>query len=380
MQQNSRDSLKQTGLFISIALIWLIIGWVLRGLIIPNEHTLVDEVKQIIQRDSPAASTSDEVLDFAAARGMVGSLDDPFAVVIPPPSSLKFDADFAGQTGVVGLVPNVNEAGQLFIETVVADGPGDLAGVQVGDILISIDGIPVDATTTVTGSALLFRGPVGETAVLVVQRGDEILTFTPERIERVALEWEILDNDIGYIAQYTFTTNVPELFQEALTEIMAANPRAIIWDVRFNGGGSMVVAQEVLSNFVAEGALFRVELKDGDPTLFTATGDGMATDIPLYVLVNEFTFSAAETVAASIEELGRGTTVGSLTFGKGTVQNTVKLQDDYLFEYTIGHWFTPAGVSYDGIGFRPAVDAPDDLDTEIDETIDTAVQLIERSN
>ncbi|MEZ4591727.1 MAG: hypothetical protein R3D55_11400 [Chloroflexota bacterium] len=131
MQQNSRDSLKQTGLFISIALIWLIIGWVLRGLIIPNEHTLVDEVKHIIQRDSPAASTSDEALDFAAARGMVGSLGDPFAVVIPPPSSLKFDADFAGQTGVVGLVPNVNEAGQLFIETVVADGPGDLAGVQV---------------------------------------------------------------------------------------------------------------------------------------------------------------------------------------------------------------------------------------------------------
>ncbi|MEZ4591728.1 MAG: hypothetical protein R3D55_11405 [Chloroflexota bacterium] len=99
----------------------------------------------------------------------------------------------------------------------------------------------MDATTTVTGSALSFLGGRwGKRAVLVVQRGDEILTFTPERIERVALEWEILDNDTGYIAQYTFTTNVPELFQEAPTEIMAANPSAIIWDVRFNGGGSMV--------------------------------------------------------------------------------------------------------------------------------------------
>lgn len=380
MKNISHDSLKQTGLFISIAVIWLIIGWVLRGLIIPNEMTLVDEVKQIIQRDSPDVSISEDALDFAAARGMVSSLDDPFAVVIPPPSSLKFDADFAGQTGVVGLVPNVNDSGQLYIETVVAEGPGDLAGVQVGDILISIDGIPVDATTTVTGSALLFRGPVGEAAELVVQRGDETLTFAPKRIERVALAWEILDNDIGYIAQYTFTTNVPDLFEEALTEIVAANPRAIIWDVRFNGGGSMMVAQEVLSHFVADGELFQVVLKDDETRLFAATGDATAPEIPLYVLVNEFTFSAAETVAATIDERGRGTTIGSTTFGKGTVQNTVKLQDDYLFEYSIGHWFTPAGVSYEGAGFTPAVMAPDNPDTRNDETIDAALQLIERDH
>lgn len=380
MKNISYDSLKQTGLFISIAFIWLIIGWVLRGLIIPNETTLVDEVKQIIERDSPDVQISEEALDFAAVRGMVSSLDDPFAVVIPPPSSLKFDADFAGQTGVVGLVPNVNEAGQLYIETVVADGPGDLVGVQVGDILISIDGIPVDATTTVTGSALLFRGPVGETAVLVVQRGDETLTFAPERIERVALEWSVLDNDIGYIAQYTFTTNVPDLFQQALTEIMATNPRAIIWDVRFNGGGSMAVAQEVLSHFVADGELFQVVLKDDEVRPFAARGGAAASEIPLYVLVNEFTFSAAETVAATIEERGRGIAVGSTTFGKGTVQNTVKLQDDYLFEYTIGHWFTPEGIAYEGTGFTPTVIAPDDPDTSADETLEAALQLIKNDN
>ena len=326
------DTLVQIGFFVLISLIWLVIGWVLRSLLIPNQTSLSEEVVQIVQRDFPGETPSEEELAFAAAQGVVGILDDPFAVVIPPPISLKFDADFAGETGIVGLVPNINDAGQMFIETVIEDGPGDMVGVQVGDILISIDGIPVDASTTVTGSSLLFRGPVGEPVELVVQRGKEILNFAPVRIERVALEWEMLENGVGYIAQYTFTTNVPNLFQAALTEIMAENPSAIIWDVRFNGGGSMLVAQEVLSNFIAEGDLFYVTLKDNQTRMFSASGEAVAPDIPLYVLVNEFTFSAAETVASTIQERGRGITIGSTTFGKGSIQNAVKLSDDYLFQ------------------------------------------------
>lgn len=380
MQKISRSTLVQIGSFVLISVIWLIIGWVLRSLLISNQVTLVDEVQQIIQRDVPGETPSDEALSFAAAQGMVEILNDPFAVVVPPPSSLKFDDDFAGETGIVGLVPNVNDSGQMYIETVIDGGPGDIVGVQVGDIILSIDGIPVNAATTVTGSALLFRGPIGEPVELVILRGEEILNFTPARVERVALEWEILENGVGYIAQYTFTTNVPGLFEEALTEIMATNPPAIIWDVRFNGGGSMMIAQEVLSNFIAEGNLFQVRLKDDEIRVFEATGKAIAPEIPLYVLVNEFTFSAAETVASTIQESGRGITVGSTTFGKGSVQNAVKLRDDYLFEYTIGYWFTPAGISYQDSGFVPTIIAPDDPATENDETIDAVIELLSSAN
>ena len=138
----------------------------------------------------------------------------------------------------------------------------------------------------------------------------------------------------------------------------------------------MMVAQELLSNFVAEGELVRVLLKDEELRTFAAGGDAIAPDVPLYVLVNEFTFSAAETVAASIQEVGRGTTVGSPTFGKGSVQNTASLSDDHIFEYTIGHWTTPAGVLYEGVGFVPAVAAPDDPNTAADETLEAALRLI----
>ena len=376
MKNISRQSLMQAGYFVLISLIWLIIGWTLRSQLMTRQTTLDDQVMQIIRRDFPGEIPNEEELSFAAVQGMLKVVDDPFAVVIPPPSSLKFEADMAGETGIVGLVPNINEAGQMYIDTVISSSTADEAGVRAGDILLSIDGIPVNAATTVTGSALLFRGPVGEPAHLVIERNGEILNFSPQRVERVALEWEILDGGVGYIAQYTFTTNVPQLFEEALTAVMATNPPAIIWDVRFNGGGSMTVAQDVLSNFIETGALFEVTLKDNRTQLFSANGGAIAPDVPLYVLVNQFTYSAAETVASTMQETGRGITIGTTTYGKGTIQNTVPLKDDYLFEYTIGHWHTPAGVSYEGVGFEPAIFAPDDPETAVDETLATALAQI----
>lgn len=376
MKNISRQSLMQAGYFVLISLIWLVIGWTLRSQLMTRQTTLDDQVMQIIQRDFPGEIPNEEELSFAAVQGMLNVVDDPFAVVIPPPSSLKFEADMAGETGIVGLVPNINEAGQMYIDTVISGSTADEAGVRVGDILLSIDGIPVNAATTVTGSALLFRGPVGEPAHLVIERNGEILNFSPQRVERVPLEWEILDGGVGYIAQYTFTTNVPQLFEEALTTIMATNPPAIIWDVRFNGGGSMTVAQDVLSNFIETGALFEVTLKDNRTQLFSANGGAIAPDVPLYVLVNQFTYSAAETVASTMQETGRGITIGTTTYGKGTIQNTVPLKDDYLFEYTIGHWHTPGGVSYEGVGFEPAIFAPDDPETAVDETLATALAQI----
>lgn len=376
MKKLSRESITKAGYFVLISIIWLVIGWTLRSQLVPQELPLAAQVNEIIQRDFPGDVPSQEALSLAAVQGMLSVIDDPFAVVIPPPHSLKFEADQAGETGVVGLVPGINEAGQMYIDTVIPGSTADEAGVQVGDILNSIDGVPVNAATTPAGSMLLFRGPVGEPADLVINRNGQILSFSPLRVERAALEWAILEGGAGYIAQYTFTTNVPQLFEEALTAIMATNPPAIIWDVRFNGGGSMRVAQELLSHFVAKGELFHVILKDDETHVFAAAGDAAAPDIPLYVLVNDFSFSAAETVASSVQEVGRGTTVGSTTFGKGSVQNTVPLSDDYIFEYTIGYWTTPEGISYEGVGFIPAVTAPDNPDTAVDETLAAALQII----
>ena len=366
----------EQGYFVAIALVWLTIGWFLRGWLINNEFFMLQNIRTIIEQDFPREVPEPETMSLAAAQAMVETLDDPYAAVIPPPASHKFDADFSGESGNTGLVPNF-VAGRLVVELVLENGPAQAAGVQAGDILLSVDDVPITPATSLTEVSLLLRGQVGSQAKLVVQRDDSQLTLLPVRQERLAVEWRMLENDIGYIAQHTFTTNAPAKFEEALTAVLAANPAAIIWDLRNNGGGSLQATQEILSFFIADGPLFRAVLKDGQEELFNATGNVIAADIPLIILVNENTISAAEIAAAVIEEQGRGFTVGTQTFGKGTIQNIVSISDEHLLEYTIGNWVTANHASYQNSGLMPRLQAPDDPHTAIDETLAIALEQIE---
>lgn len=368
MNHLNKKQLIDLGYFAAISFVWLIIGWFLRGWFTGNEFAMLQNIRSTVEQDFPGTVPELEAMSLAAAQAMVETLNDPYAVIIPPPASYKFDADFAGEAGNTGLVPNFQD-GQLIVEFVLANSPAQTAGVQEGDILLSVDDVPITAATSLTEISLLLRGPVGSQAKLVVQRGERQLTLTPVRQERAVVEWDILENGIGYIAQHTFTRNAPDKFKEALTAVLAQNPPAIIWDLRNNGGGSLLATQEILSFFIHEGLLFKAVLKDGEEEFFTATGNVIAADIPLIVLVNEFTISAAEISAAVIEEQGRGLTVGTQTFGKGTIQNMAPIGNDHLLEYTIGNWITANNISYQSIGLSPHIQAPDDPKTAVDETV-----------
>jgi carboxyl-terminal processing protease len=371
----NKKQLLDLGYFVAISLVWLAVGWFLRGWFTSSEFAMLQNIRSIVEQDFPDDVPDLETMSFAAARAVVGTLNDPYAVIIPPPASHKFDADFAGEAGNTGLVPNLQD-GQMIVEFVLANSPAEKAGVQEGDILLTVDDVQITSATSLTEISLLLRGPVGTQAKLVVQRGDSQLTFTPVRQERVAVEWGILGDDVGYIVQHTFTTNAPDKFAEALTAVLATNPSAIIWDLRNNGGGSLLATEEILSFFIAEGLLFKAVLKDGEEELFTASGNSVAADIPLVLLVNEFTISAAEISAAVIAEQGRGLTIGTQTFGKGTIQNIAPIGNDHLLEYTIGRWITANNISYQGVGLSPHIQAPDDPHTAVDETILSALDQL----
>ncbi len=375
MKSLNKKKLIDLGYFVAISLVWFVIGWFLHGQFTNNEFSMLQNIRSIVEQDSPGELPAPETMTFAAARAMVETLNDPYAVIIPPPASYKYDADFAGEAGNTGLVPNFQD-GQLVVEFVLVNSPAQEAGVQVGDILLSVDDVPITAATSLTEVSLLLRGQVGTPAKLVVQRGDNQLTLTPVRQERLAVEWRILEDNVGYIAQHTFTTNAPDKFAEALTAVLATNPSAIIWDLRNNGGGSLQATQEILSFFISEGPLFQAVLKGGKEESFDASGNVIVADIPLIVLVNENTISAAEISAAVVEEQGRGFTIGSQTFGKGTIQNIAPIGNDYLLEYTIGHWITANGLSFQGVGLSPHVQAPDDPNTIDDETLMVALEQI----
>jgi carboxyl-terminal processing protease len=187
----------------------------------------------------------------------------------------------------------------------------------------------------------------------------------------------MLPGQVAYMAQYAFTTNVTPQVEQALQELLAQEPVGLIWDLRDNGGGSMDTTRDVLSYFIEDGLLFTAETQGGRRREFVAQGGGPATDIPLVVLIDEGTYSAAETAAAAIKERGRGVLIGGATYGKGSILTTVPIGQDCMLQMTVAKWLSPSGEWYGGQGVPPDIVVDDDENTEGDEVLDFAVDYIQ---
>jgi carboxyl-terminal processing protease len=186
----------------------------------------------------------------------------------------------------------------------------------------------------------------------------------------------MLDGNIAYFAQHTFTSNSPAEVTAVLQEFVEQGAQGIIWDLRSNGGGSMEAAQANISAFIEEGLLFQIELKGGEIRQIEATGEALAGDIPLVILVSGTTFSAAETAAASIQEHGRGVLIGDTTYGKGTVQTTLPMPEGTAVQFTIAHWLSPNGEWFDGRGVEPDIKVIDNPETSEDEVLSSAIEWL----
>lgn len=375
MKRFTKKQLVDWGYFVAISLVWLTVGWFLHSWFSNDKFPMLQNIQAIIEQDFPGDAPEQDLISLAAARAIVETLNDPYAVIIPPPASYKFDADFAGEAGNTGMVPNIQN-GQIVVEYVLENSPAHEAGVQVGDVLLVVDGVTMTPATSLTEVSLLLRGAVGTQVELMVQREEKQLTLRPIRQERAIIDWAILEGDVGYIAQHTFTTNAPAEFEKALTAVLETNPSSIIWDLRNNGGGSLLATQEILSFFIPDGLLFKAILKDNEERHFAATGEVITADIPLILLINENSISAAEITAAVITEQGRGITIGTETFGKGTIQNVAPIGNDHLLEYTIGRWVTADGVTYQSVGLSPMIYAADNPETVADELLLAALDQV----
>lgn len=374
----SRKHFVEMMFLLIISAVWFMIGWFVHGRLLAQnpDNVLIDQVRLTLMENHIDDLPPARELTHGALRGMVYQIDDPHAAFLDPFLAERFQQDFSGNSGVIGLFPE-RDKGEFVVTVVLPGSPAAAAGLQVGDILESVDGVAFDSLTTTADVTLLFRGPVGTPVDVVVRRGGERLTFSPVREAReVITDARMLKEDIAYFAQHTFTANAPAEVTAVLKDLLAQQPRALIWDLRSNGGGSMEAAQEIISMFIQDGLLFQIELKDGEIRRVEAVGNGMASEIPLVVLVSGTTFSAAETAAAAIQDRERGVLIGETTFGKGTVQTTMPMPQETAVQFTIAHWLSPEGVWYDGRGVEPDLFVVDDPETAVDETLEAAVEWL----
>jgi carboxyl-terminal processing protease len=227
-------------------------------------------------------------------------------------------------------------------------------------------------------------GPAGTTVRLTIRREGEPEVFdveiVRERIVIPVLESEMLEGDIAYIYLSQFNNDATNDLRTALDTLMAQNPRGLILDLRLNGGGFLMTAIEVASEFIGEGVIMVEQFGDGSEQVHEADPGGLATEIPLIVLVNGGSASASEIVAGAIQDYERGLLVGETTFGKGSVQNWIALPgDNGAVRVTIARWYTPDGRQIHQIGLTPDVEiipTEEDIEADRDVQLEKALDLL----
>jgi carboxyl-terminal processing protease len=194
------------------------------------------------------------------------------------------------------------------------------------------------------------------------------------------VESEILEDDIAYVQLFTFGASTSRELRTELEEVLAENPRALIFDLRNNGGGFLDTAIQVASEFIADGVILNEEFGDGTRQTYRAQGDGLATDIELIVLVNAGSASASEIVAGAIQDYGRGLLLGETTYGKGSIQISPALSNSQgALRITVAHWLTPDEHQINELGLEPDIVVPlteEDSAAELDPQLDAAIEYL----
>jgi carboxyl-terminal processing protease len=333
-----------------------------------------------------------------AIRGMFQyGVEDPYSGYMPPEQYQQALGDLSGSFSGIGAemaisntedpadlaaCTDFNSICRLVVVAPLDESPAEAAGLQAGDFVLAVDGESVDGTT-MNDQISQIRGEEGTDVTLTIQRDDEEfdLTITRAKIELQEVETRLIDEHIGYIALNGFSAPASEQFAVGLRELLAQGADQIVFDLRDNPGGYIDAAQEIASQFIADGPIFTQESADDDVKRYESTRTGIATDpdLPLVVLVNGGSASASEIVAAALQETGRATLIGEPTFGKNTVQVWGRLQNDGGVRITISRWFTPDHNSVSPDGIQPDIDAARTADTppEVDPILDAALAFLE---
>ena len=297
----------------------------------------------------------EEALADAAAAAMVGATGDRWSYYLTAAEKSSYDEQMKNAYVGIGVTITEQEAlGGMRIESVTAGSPAEEAGLFIGDIITEVEGEKT-LDLGMTGTRARVRGEEGTFVTLTVLRDVESLSVSVERrsIRTPVATYEMLDGQIGYIKIANFDSRCADETNAAMDDLLAQGAKALIFDVRNNGGGYKDELVKVLDKILPEGILFQSE--DYQGTKQTDRSNEGCIELPMAVLVNQDSYSAAEFFAAAIQEYDWGTVVGTKTVGKGNFQTAFTLSDGSMLNLSIGKYYTPQGRSLTDTGVTPDV-------------------------
>ena len=277
----------------------------------------------------------------------------------------------------IGAVFQLSGEGGVLLVDVYDNGAGYQAGLRSGDRVVNVDGRDITGMELSSAVALI-KGDKGTSVTLEVIRGTERLTFSAVRdaVEAKTVSYTLLDNNIGYLSISQFEEVTTKQFKAAVEDLQSQGMKGLVIDIRNNPGGLLDTVVGMLKYMLPDGLSVYTEDKQGNRKEYKGQ-DNDEFNLPLAVIVNGNSASASEIFAGAIQDYGKGTIIGTQTYGKGIVQTVKPLTDGSAIKFTIAKYFTPKGQDIHGKGVTPDMVVEYDTDADVDTQLDAAIKNVE---
>ncbi|MBQ7241902.1 MAG: S41 family peptidase [Firmicutes bacterium] len=324
-----------------------------KGILTGKEYLKLNRIDRIISSEYVDEIDKEKVAD-GIYRGFVAGVDDKYTSYM---SKEEMDALMETTGGFfygIGVVVAQDESGKTIVISVIEGSPAAEAGISVGDILLEANGESVEGRD-ISDIVSVIRGEAGTEVELTLERNTDREQYTcvlkRAQIDVTSVYGKMLDNNIGYLKITQFSETTYNQFENELEKLRNEDMKALIIDLRNNLGGRFDTVQKITDELVPEGVIVYTVDRNGKEEY--AYADEKYLDIPMCILVNEYTASASEVLSGAVQDRGTGVLVGTKTFGKGLVQGIYSLPDGSGLKVTVKKYYTPNGVCINGEGLTP---------------------------
>ena len=342
------------------------------------DYSEVEALYDQLRKHFDGDLTVDELMD-GLKKGLINATGDAYTEYMNAQEAADFNSQLSGTFSGIGAELGKDDNDNLIIIAPISGFPAEKAGLRAQDIITAIDGTS-SSGLSVSEAVTKIRGEKGTEVKLSILRGGSErrdITIVRDTITIPSVKYEIKDGNIGYIQINQFWTDTADLTRQAANYFRGAGVKSVVLDLRGNPGGSLDAAVDTASIWLSSGATILQEKRDGKVVeTFTATGNPVLKGVPTVVLIDEGSASASEILAGALRDNKAASLLGTKSYGKGSVQQVINLQNGGILKVTIARWHLPSGANIDGEGITPdtVVERTDaDYESGADPQLDAAL-------
>jgi carboxyl-terminal processing protease len=357
MPKNLKVSLITIAVIIVIALSFGT-GYIVRGNTQDQSPglTLIDQALNAIYQDYVEPSKLDSTsLSHGAIKGIVTALDDPYSAFFDPEMYKLFQSDLQGTFQGIGAQVAMNNDNQPVVIAPLENSPAEKAGIKAGDIILAVDSKSTKGLTLIE-VVLEIRGPAGSSVKLTIQHEGQSAPVDIEvlraEISSYTVTWE-MKGDIAYIKITEFGERTNDELDSALQSAIAHKATGVVLDLRSNPGGLVRTVVDIAGHFIKGGVVLTLVDNKGEQTPVQVHPNGVFTDLPVVILVDQYSASGSEVLTGALRDHNRATVAGVKTYGKGSYDINIPLEDGSGIYLTVGRWLRPNGQLIEGKGIEP---------------------------